>query len=1090
MPLARATKTVLLSEGMREDADSFLLESPAMSYIENGQFNKTGEVSKRNGFLELTDNGFTVEDDGTPKVLHAQGNNLYTITNGAASFYDGSSWNTVETSVPIAGLDWLFTSEVKTSITSFDYLVYTNTNIYSAVSVMETPGTDSASRRVFYTAHNADGTLLWRKELSGSGMGPADAKIVNAGLLGTAIIYSDGANNSRSIKISYFNSGTGVVSGTSTISSSTLSQDPNVSVTLSASYGQIFPTSWFVVSKFPTSDSAQYLAYTEDTGDMILRLLTSGYTATGTDITYNSAAVGAYQPLAINRRSDSDRMYIMYCNGIGLASTQVYIQQRVRSTAVFSSANSYSPGSDLFQNIFSGTVVQMEDENKLMMLWSGGDGLFIQELAEDTTGTIDPVQIQNHRLTTNAIYKDGKVYAGVQQISPDIIGTITGSDTVENRQHNTPFTTTFCEVSFTERYLTPVAALDVGQSKHTNGTETWTNPSLATPYVSGETITLQNRVMLSAEDWTFNGSENKINTYVIDLVPERVPTVGFGDGVLIGSAFPLWFDGKALLEVLPINQPEIMYNTSAAVVDAFSYADTDADYKIQFVAGYTDASGNIHRSAPSTLVYLKNTGDDADTPLVATPISAIDDTNYFLECYLSSDLDGPMRLAKTVSVNPQDTEHGITIQSYTGTTPTEKAIIRNTKFLYTEGGVLPADAWPSFKHATTTSTRMWVIGNQGKGTVFYSKLFEEFVAPEFSASLVIPFGDERELTAIGVLDDKIIVFEDNAIHVIYGQGPDNTGSGGDFAVSRIATDVGTTEPLSVVTTPKGLLFKSTRGIHLLDRSLNVQFIGGPVEDITLSTLVTSAVIIPSKGEVRFTLKYDGTGTVIDSDGPTPEAVGVDRPPTPYFGDEFPTNAAVVWNYENNQWSVFSNYQANAACLYQGKYTRLLSDWSVWQEDDSTWTDPSGEYGLKLRLPWVKFGALQDFAKVLKLTFLGKYYSSFKETDTDTYEAGDITVRLRHDYEKDVLATKVFKAAEAFQKQVRDGGAIRAERLQFSMRPKRSKTQAVQVEIEETSSAALSGSLNFSLGRGFSISGIDIEYGKKSGSAKLGKERKG
>ena len=50
MPLNKATKTVLFSDGMGDDSDRFLLESPAVDYAENLRIDKTGSLQKRPGF--------------------------------------------------------------------------------------------------------------------------------------------------------------------------------------------------------------------------------------------------------------------------------------------------------------------------------------------------------------------------------------------------------------------------------------------------------------------------------------------------------------------------------------------------------------------------------------------------------------------------------------------------------------------------------------------------------------------------------------------------------------------------------------------------------------------------------------------------------------------------------------------------------------------------------------------------------------------------------------------------------------------------------------------------------------------------------
>jgi len=47
--------------------------------------------------------------------------------------------------------------------------------------------------------------------------------------------------------------------------------------------------------------------------------------------------------------------------------------------------------------------------------------------------------------------------------------------------------------------------------------------------------------------------------------------------------------------------------------------------------------------------------------------------------------------------------------------------------------------------------------------------------------------------------------------------------------SLIPTDTGTINPRSIVLTPMGIMYQSEKGIYLLDRSLQVSYIGADVE---------------------------------------------------------------------------------------------------------------------------------------------------------------------------------------------------------------------------------------------------------------------
>src|SRR5207302_1775315 len=79
--------------------------------------------------------------------------------------------------------------------------------------------------------------------------------------------------------------------------------------------------------------------------------------------------------------------------------------------------------------------------------------------------------------------------------------------------------------------------------------------------------------------------------------------------------------------------------------------------------------------------------------------------------------------------------------------------------------------------------------------------------------------------------------------------------------AKLASDLGCQSPASVVETPAGLMFRSSKGIYLLDRSLSVQYIGAPVESFN-SLTVSGAFVLAYANQVRFTT-VEGTTLCFD-----------------------------------------------------------------------------------------------------------------------------------------------------------------------------------------------------------------------------------
>jgi hypothetical protein len=613
-----------------------------------------------------------------------------------------------------------------------------------------------------------------------------------------------------------------------------------------------------------------------------------------------------------------------------------------------------------------------------------------------------------------------------------------------------------------------------------------------------------------------------------------------GDGVFLSAAAPLWFDGRFFGEVGPLDQPEIIDVRDSRMEETGfggddpngtpprcrinfdgldkNSPDVDRWRKFQVVVGYYDSSGNKHRSAPSNIVYVDSVStwdnDTRDIPTLAfaenwrgksvtiyftMPLSFLpSDLEYFVEAYVSdSNDDDPVLVdTATIDVSTTPTVDAVSIDvslvrftSLTGGGDPFTSVLelprRTAAGLYTAGGGLPSDPWPAFTGSVATSTRLLALDATRAGKVLVSKRFQDFIAPEYNALLDINLGDERDLLCISKMDDKTIIFEKDDIHVIYGDGPENNGQGEDFAVHYISTDVGCEDQESIVECPLGLVFfRKERGFYLLDRQLNIKYIGDKVHDLSKGIDVVSAELVSASGEVRFLCAV--TGAQGDPDGGF-AGIGTHRPPTPVRENKAPdSNFAIVWDYEKDQWSVFANYPGAASTIHQGRYTRLLSDWSIWQEReeaDRIFTDPTGDNRTLLRTPWIPLAENgQGYGRLHRMNILGRYLATLGQTFAIPFQyyACDIQVKIWYDYEegRDVTPqTKLFKYQDfwfdPFSKR-----NLRAQRLQFAITPAegRGRCQSVKLEFEELLPEDSPDGKTYALGQGFEISSIDFEIG--------------
>jgi hypothetical protein len=739
-------------------------------------------------------------------------------------------------------------------------------------------------------------------------------------------------------------------------------------------------------------------------------------------------------------------------------------------------------------------------------------------------------KLRNHRIVSNIqIDKNGYPILVVQQFgnyTPWVKGG-SGIAGGANKLHANTFPDVKPVTSALVRLLaggkhTVVATFDAGQSKDKDASYAEMNTGLSNLYymdsvddgLGGEWVHSHwygNRNALTIEDYScMLFSEGTLSTTDADamvslmvgesrfnlyLVAYDLPLEGqsIGDGFVLNSAIPLWYSGGAIAEMSVLDQPEIVgFATLSGDSDNIRSVGYNASldpgaYKVfQAVTGYFDQSGKAHRSAPSFPLFISILeASDASTGLIKNirfyitkPLSCTDGkVDYFAEIYAANIGEEP-QLAGTLSFDASNHDDAIYIHAQIGLTPStdidEYNVVRQSETLYTTGNVLPSDAWPNIKHITSTSRRMFATSVSSPGVIFYSKIFEEGLAPEFSAALVISMGASKELTAIGTVDDKVIVFEKDAMHLLYGTGPDNTGANGDFFVERIESPIGCEDQESLVTTPDGLMFYSSvsQEFHLISRDMQIIDIGRPVSDVTEGIDIKASVLYPEEHEVRFYVT--GSGSSDWGDDPDTGDDIPDRPPRPRYGRSLPVAPALVYNYQYQKWTVLTHRSISAATLYQNKPAVLTGSWYLFQVTDN-WANSRP---MKWETPWIKVNQLQDYGRFWEATFLGKYLSAWKD-DGDGFEAGDLKVTVKYDYEGMNGTEDVYKFRANVDFDPTDG-----ERLQFKVFPGRQKCQAIKFLIEEQNTESIEESEpNYTLGRGFELTSIDLVYGAKGGSSR-------
>lgn len=367
--------------------------------------------------------------------------------------------------------------------------------------------------------------------------------------------------------------------------------------------------------------------------------------------------------------------------------------------------------------------------------------------------------------------------------------------------------------------------------------------------------------------------------------------------------------------------------------------------------------------------------------------------------------------------------------------------------LYTEGGELEDMQPPSALTLAYYQSRIWLVAGDGV-TVWFSKdrtVNTEF-APGFHPSLTLGF--DRPVTALCPLDSQLIVFAADTLWALVGQGPAPNGQGGNYELVPIQTDVGCTNPRSVVSTPDGILFESDRGIYLLTRKLEVVWIGRPVKDeLATHTQITSAVLVAKRSEIRFTAT-------------DPIAV---------------RSIVLVYNYVEQQWTT-SKYTVDGvygaaiadACMWQGQWTAVSAAGTVFSETEANALDVAADtttawVPMTIETAWVSAAGPLTFQSVRNFSFEGIARSPHT-----------LSIAVGFDSDPSYPQTATFAVT----------GAGVADSRDVSIGTRR-KCHAIRFRISDAAPIDITFG-----GGGMSLAILGIEVGAKKGFAKKPKERTG
>jgi hypothetical protein len=560
-------------------------------------------------------------------------------------------------------------------------------------------------------------------------------------------------------------------------------------------------------------------------------------------------------------------------------------------------------------------------------------------------------------------------------------------------------------------------------------------PSLIVTSSSSLLCCTQVKTQLLSENGTFFSNKG-VNSTTINFEPTtNYKDANLGKNLYITGGVLRNFDGANVVEDGFFLYPE---NLSASTNSASGGSLTDGTRQYAAVYAWFDNKGQLHRSAASIpLSTIQAAGGSTQTQAVIIPTLRISGKNAVIIELYRTETNGTIFYKVTSSTSPSF--NAPTANAVTITDGMSDTTLISNEILYTTGGVLDNDQAPNSSVIVNWKNRLWLAGLENNQELAFSKELTEGAPTEFSDFLRIKVNDSSgPITALAVLDDKLIIFKSDRMYSLAGDGPNNTGAQNDFgSPDLIAADIGCVDFNSIAVVPTGLIFKSKKGIYILDRGLVPGYIGyavGGYNDLTIN----STTLVPNSSQVRFL-----TNSTI----------------------------ALVYDYIVDRWSVFDNHGGKDSLILNNNYIYLRNDGDIFVEAISSYLDNNEAISLQVDTGWLNFAGVQGFQRVYKMLGLGEFKSKHKLAIECAYNFVNV-FQHKKIIDSDSFVNSTTYGTGTYGSESYYGGSAHLNTYQFRLDMKVQKTQSIRIVIKELQ--------NDVYGEGLSLSSLSFEVGAKRG----------
>lgn len=491
-----------------------------------------------------------------------------------------------------------------------------------------------------------------------------------------------------------------------------------------------------------------------------------------------------------------------------------------------------------------------------------------------------------------------------------------------------------------------------------------------------------------------------------------------------------------------ITSPPQNFNVSGALAQSSGGATTVGSYGYAVSYRWEDARGQIHESTPFYMTaQMSSPPDPAKTGglgstgggnvwLTIPTLKQTNKANVSIEIYRTQ-LNGSTynRITTPGSIGNSNTADTITYLD-----SASDVSIAGNDLLYTTGGVVNNVAPPPASIACIHKGRVFLSGlDFNDSLIWVSTPYVSGAPVNFNDTFTIqvdPGGGP--ITGLASMDDNLIVFKSQKIWVVGGQGPDATGNGSFSLPQPISTPVGCGNANAIVLMPRGLLYATSvvaPQIYLLNRSLQVEYLGAPTEGLLATNSYGNAVAVPGTTEVRF----------------------------------YGSSNIVVYDWYYDQWGYDLLSQAPVVGLIANGSTYYLAGSALYQEGTGFQDPGSAGIATSLTTPWIPVAGVQGLQRIYKLLMLGTFGSM---------TVPHFTFNIQYDYNTSYSDTITWTPA---QSATTPAGQAAALPVQVRIDMPRQLCEAFRLIVTESTPAALQVQINQ----------LALEAGVRPGAYRMG-----